>query len=142
MKSSIAESLASLKCLNPEPIERGRSTEMRSGNLQKVLVANRGEIARRFFFLLKEEGIPSVAVVTDVDREQSWFEFADQVIYIGASRNYADSSTIIAAALLSGANAIYPGYGFLSEDFRFVEALEDASRQQRSLHECEAGPEA
>ena len=75
MKSSIAESLASLKCLNPEPIERGRSTEMRSGNLQKVLVANRGEIARRFFFLLKEEGIPSVAVVTDVDREQSWFEF-------------------------------------------------------------------
>ena len=123
MKPDIQQSMEALKLLNPGTQNGARTAVLREGLLQKVLVANRGEIARRFFFLLKEEGIPSVAVVTDVDREQSWFEFADQVIYIGAARNYADSSTIIAAALLSGANAIYPGYGFLSEDYRFVEAM-------------------
>ncbi|MCB1306025.1 MAG: hypothetical protein KDK37_17175, partial [Leptospiraceae bacterium] len=96
----------------------------RSGRLQKVLVVNRGEIARRFFFALKEEGIASVAVVTDPDREQTWYQFADQVVYIGNGRNYTDVPTILAAIESTGANAVYPGYGFLSEDYRFVESLD------------------
>ncbi|MCB1165135.1 MAG: carbamoyl-phosphate synthase subunit L, partial [Leptospiraceae bacterium] len=96
----------------------------RSGRLQKVLVVNRGEIARRFFFALKEEGIASVAVVTDPDREQTWYQFADQVVYIGNGRNYTDVRTILAAIESTGANAVYPGYGFLSEDYRFVESLD------------------
>lgn len=130
MNEQLEQALDRLRRLNPDltSLTGGKLKTQRKGNLQKVLVANRGEIARRFFFLLKEEGIPSVAVVTDVDREQSWFEFADQVIYIGNARNYADASTILAAVHLSGANAVYPGYGFLSEDFRFVEALEEYSQ--------------
>ncbi|MGV3664750.1 MAG: carboxyl transferase domain-containing protein [Leptospira bouyouniensis] len=95
----------------------------RNGVLKKVLIANRGEIAKRFILALQEEGIQSVAVVADEDRGQSWFEFANQVIYIGEARNYASIPVICAAILESGANAVYPGYGFLSENFLFVERL-------------------
>ncbi len=101
--------------------------------LQKVLVANRAEIAKRFFLALHEEGIPSVAVVTDVDREQSWYEFADEIVFIGDRHNYSSIPVIIAAAQLVGANAIYPGYGFLSESSEFVQGLGAISR--RSGHE-------
>ncbi|MEQ8352675.1 MAG: carboxyl transferase domain-containing protein [Leptospiraceae bacterium] len=142
MKKEIAVALENLRVLNPA-VCTDPTVGKRKGRLQKVLVANRGEIARRFFFLLKEEGIPSVAVVTDVDRQQSWFEFANQVVYIGEARNYADPATIIAAAKLTGANAIYPGYGFLSEDFRFVEALEEANNETEfPLDEHEKSPSA
>jgi acetyl/propionyl-CoA carboxylase alpha subunit/acetyl-CoA carboxylase carboxyltransferase component len=95
----------------------------RKGRLKKVLIANRGEIAKRFFLALHEENIQSVAVVTDPDQGQSWYEFADEVVFIGDASNYADPSSIIAAAVFSGANAIYSGYGFLSESSQFVERI-------------------
>nr|WP_246835103.1 carboxyl transferase domain-containing protein [Leptospira kmetyi] len=100
----------------------------RSGILQKVLIANRGEIAKRFILALQEEGIQSVAVVADQDKGQSWFEFANEVVYIGEARNYANISVICAAVIETGANAVYPGYGFLSEDFRFVERLQEIEK--------------
>ncbi len=106
---------------------RSKESARSSGVLQKVLVANRGEIAKRFFQALHEEGIPSVAVVTRPDAGQSWYEFADEVVYIGDANNYAHVPTIIAAAFVSGANAIYPGYGFLSENAEFVEGINEAS---------------
>ncbi|MDF3819663.1 carboxyl transferase domain-containing protein [Leptospira sp. 96542] len=107
---------------NLEPGEEN-FTLRQEGILQKVLIANRGEIAKRFILALQEEGIQSIAVVADEDRGQSWFEFANKVIYIGEARNYANIPVICAAILESGANAVYPGYGFLSENFLFVERL-------------------
>ncbi|TGK62188.1 carbamoyl-phosphate synthase subunit L [Leptospira wolffii] len=116
-----------LKILNPNRKEGYESVADRKGKLKKVLVANRGEIAKRFFLALREEGIRSVAVVTNPDKEQSWYESADEIVYVGESDRYSDAKTIVAAVLLSGADAVYPGYGFLSEDYRFVESLEAAS---------------
>ncbi|EQA43788.1 carbamoyl-phosphate synthase L chain, ATP-binding domain protein [Leptospira broomii serovar Hurstbridge str. 5399] len=105
-----------------------RNRREREGRLQKVLIANRGEIAKRFFLALHEEGIRSVAVVADQDRGQSWFEFADEVIYIGEAKNYANIPAICAAILESGANAVYPGYGFLSENYHFVDRLREIEK--------------
>ncbi|MCC6867839.1 MAG: hypothetical protein IT522_03360, partial [Burkholderiales bacterium] len=123
MMEPIDAALAELRRANPG-VGRVRPATGEH-RLRKVLVANRGEIAKRFFFALREEGIPSVAVVTDPDRKQSWHEFADEVVRIGDPAGYTDIPRILAAALLSGANAIYPGYGFLSENFRLVEAIDD-----------------
>ncbi|TGK08767.1 carbamoyl-phosphate synthase subunit L [Leptospira fletcheri] len=114
-----------LKELNATFRMKAFKSQKRQGKLQKVLVANRGEIAKRFFFALHEEGIRSIAVVADKDRGQSWFEFADEVVYIGEAKNYASIPVICAALLESGANAIYPGYGFLSENYEFVEMLSE-----------------
>ncbi len=100
---------------NPNPVSR---------RLTKVLVANRGEIAKRFFHALREEGILSVAVVTDPDRLQSWYEFADEICYIGAAGNYAKIEPTLAAVRESGADGVYPGYGFLSENSSFAEKFE------------------
>ncbi len=126
------DALERLGRLNPsiqageEPGKRPRR-KARAHRLQKVLVANRGEIAKRFFLALHEEGIPSAAVVTDPDRGQSWYEFADEVVFIGEHYNYSSIETIIAAARLIGANAVYCGYGFLSENAGFVEEVERIS---------------
>lgn len=116
-----------LKSLNPNLSESSETLPERKGKLRKVLVANRGEIAKRFFQALREEGIRSVAVVTDPDRGQSWYEPADEILYIGDPDGYSDPQRIVAAILISNADAVYPGYGFLSEDFRFVETLETTS---------------
>jgi len=124
---SIQESLSYLKQINPRHEQKLSVGEKRPHRLQKVMVANRGEIAKRFFLSLKEEGIPSVAIVTDVDLGQSWYEMADEVVVIGNMRNYTNISIVIAAALLVDANGIYPGYGFLSENPEFVEAIDVAS---------------
>ncbi len=99
----------------------------RTGRLQKVLIANRGEIAKRFFLSLREEGIPSISIVTDPDRGQTWYETSDEVVFIGNSLNYINIPCVIAAAIVSNANAIYPGYGFLSENPDFVDAIKIAS---------------
>ena len=125
------EVLKALETLQAQTAHRSRasfhSPKRRPHRLQKVLVANRGEIAKRFFLALHEEGIPSVAIVTEVDRGQSWYEFADEVVLIGDEGNYSDIPTVLAAALLAGANAIYAGYGFLSENATFVGAIGETS---------------
>lgn len=113
--------------LNPKIQSSGDETFLRPHRLQKVLVANRGEIAKRFFLALHEEGIPSVAIVTDADIGQSWYDFATEVVMIGDPMNYTNMPIVVAAAYLTMANAIYPGYGFLSEKADFVELITTAS---------------
>lgn len=127
MIREVQNALRALRTANPL-LDRPRPpAPERFHRLRKVLVANRGEIAKRFFFVLKEEGIPSVAIVTDPDRKQSWYEFADEVVYIGEAQNYTNIPIVLAAVLLSEANAVYPGYGFISESYHLVEAISELS---------------
>lgn len=130
--SRVQEAVEKLKNLNPEINDQSIVNSVRPHKLKKVLVANRGEIAKRFFLSLHEENIPSVAVVTEVDRGQSWYEFADEVVFIGEDTNYTNIPVIIGAAALVKANAVYAGYGFLSENTEFVETVEDYSRSSAS----------
>jgi acetyl-CoA carboxylase biotin carboxylase subunit len=94
-----------------------------------VLVANRGEIAIRVFRTLREMGIGSVAVYSEIDREAAHVFAADQALAIGpapASQSYLKVDAILDAARRSGADAIHPGYGFLSESADFAEAVSRA----------------
>ncbi len=96
---------------------------------KKVLVANRGEIAVRIMQGLKEMGIDTVAVYSDVDRTSLHVLMADEAVFIGAApaaESYLVGEKIIAAALETRADAIHPGYGFLSENGPFVDAVEEA----------------
>jgi acetyl/propionyl-CoA carboxylase alpha subunit len=92
----------------------------------KVLVANRGEIACRVFRTLKEMGIPSVAVHTDPDRDAPHVSLADEAVDLGPSDRYLSAEALIAAARKTGANAVHPGYGFLSQSAAFVRSCEAA----------------
>jgi len=92
-----------------------------------ILIANRGEIALRIARTCRELGIRTVAVHSTVDRSTA-ARFADETIQIGpppARRSYLNAPAILQAALQAGAEAIHPGYGFLSEDPDFAEACED-----------------
>ena len=97
--------------------------------IQKILVANRGEIALRVMRTAKEMGIATVAVYSDADRNATFARYADEAIHIGpapSSESYLVASKIIDAARSTGADAIHPGYGFLSENAAFAAAVEDA----------------
>ncbi|XJS11415.1 acetyl-CoA carboxylase biotin carboxylase subunit [Aerococcaceae bacterium WGS1372] len=94
----------------------------------KVLVANRGEIAVRIIRALREMGITSVAVYSEADRYALHTELADEAICIGPAKSldsYANPVAVISAAISSGADAIHPGYGFLSERSDFATLCED-----------------
>src|SRR5690242_2346769 len=94
---------------------------------KKVLIANRGEIAIRVIRACRELGIPTVAVHSDVDAGALHVRFADESICIGpgaASQSYLHIPAIISAAEISGADAIHPGYGFLSENSSFAQVCE------------------
>ena len=96
---------------------------------KKILIANRGEIACRVASTARQMGIATVAVYSDADRHAAHVKACDEAIYIGGSepsQSYLRVDAIIEAAKKTGAEAIHPGYGFLSENGRFVEACHQA----------------
>lgn len=91
---------------------------------KKILIANRGEIALRIIRACKELGIETVSVYSEMDKDSLHVHMADESICIGpasSSKSYLDIKNIISACLVSGAEAIHPGYGFLSENTKLVE---------------------
>ncbi|KAF0107641.1 MAG: acetyl-CoA carboxylase biotin carboxylase subunit [Anaerolineaceae bacterium] len=90
----------------------------------KILVANRGEIGVRILRACREMGLPSVAVFTDVDESALHVRYADETILIGDRQQYLNPAAILEAAQRSGATAVHPGYGFLSENPDFARAVE------------------
>jgi acetyl-CoA carboxylase biotin carboxylase subunit len=95
---------------------------------KKILIANRGEIALRIIRTCKEMGIQTVAVYSTVDRESLHVRFADEAVCIGpapGSESYLRIPSIIAAAEITNADAIHPGYGFLSENAKFSKVCAD-----------------
>jgi len=96
---------------------------------RKILIANRGEIALRIQRACHELGIQTVVVHSEADRDASYLQLADEALCIGpapSADSYLNASAILAAARLAGAQAIHPGYGFLSENGGFAEAVEAA----------------
>jgi len=96
---------------------------------KKILIANRGEIAIRIMRACKELGVKTVAVYSGADKNSQHTEFADEAIHIGDSSpkaSYLNADKLIQAALSSQADAIHPGYGFLSENASFALAVESA----------------
>ena len=91
--------------------------------IKKILIANRGEIAIRIMRTCREMGISTVAVFSDADRTSMHVRYADEAYHIGASassESYLNSARIVEVAKNCGADAIHPGYGFLSENAGFA----------------------
>src|SRR5438874_6424900 len=96
---------------------------------RKILIANRGEIALRIIRACREMGIPNVIAHSEADRDSLPVRLADEHICIGpgaSSKSYLNIPNIISAAMITGADAIHPGYGFLAENTSFAEICADA----------------
>src|SRR5918993_2993504 len=94
---------------------------------EKILIANRGEIALRVICACRDLGIRTVAVYSEADRNSLHVRFADEAICIGpakSARSYLDIPSVISAAEITNTDAIHPGYGFLSENADFAEVCE------------------
>ncbi len=103
--------------------------ESRDWPFQNVLIANRGEIALRVIRACRELGLRSIAVYSDADRDALHVRMADEAYHIGpsqAAKSYLHIPTLIKVAKQAGAQAVHPGYGFLSENADFVDACRDA----------------
>src|SRR4051794_35532085 len=108
---------------------RSGSTNRRGGGsemITRVLVANRGEIARRVFATCRRLGIGTVAVYTDPDAASPHVAEADARVRLEGRNGYLDAAQLIDAARAASADAIHPGYGFLSENAEFASAVIDA----------------
>ena len=95
---------------------------------KKILIANRGEIAVRIIRACKEWGISTVAVHSDVDKESMHVKMADESVCIGShqpANSYLNIPALMSAIEITNAEAVHPGYGFLSENFNFVRVLEE-----------------
>ena len=106
--------------------------------ISKVLIANRGEIALRVILACKEMGLKTVAVHSEADRESLHVRFADDDVCIGPApsrQSYLNIPRIIAAAEITGADAIHPGYGFLAENAEFAEIVSEC---QLDVHRPDA----
>ncbi len=98
--------------------------------MKKILIANRGEIALRVMRTARQMGIPTVAVYSAADTRAPFVRYADEAVYLGpapSSQSYLDMNKIIQACLDTGADAVHPGYGFLSENAVFARKLADAN---------------
>ncbi|MGH7248548.1 MAG: biotin carboxylase N-terminal domain-containing protein, partial [Pseudomonadota bacterium] len=96
---------------------------------KRILIANRGEIACRIIKTARRMGISTVAVFSEADRDAQHVEIADEAVPIGPApsvQSYLAIEKIVHACTVSGAEAVHPGYGFLSERAAFAEALADA----------------
>ena len=96
----------------------------------KILIANRGEIAVRIIRTCREMGIETVAVYSEADKEALHVMLADQAVCIGTAKSkdsYLNIQNIITATVLTGATAIHPGFGFLSENSSFARMCEDCN---------------
>ena len=96
--------------------------------IRKVLVANRGEIARRVFATCRRLGVGTVAVYTDPDANAAHVAEADTRVRLDDVNGYLDIDAVLSAAKTAGADAIHPGYGFLSENPDFAAAVIEAGR--------------
>ena len=97
--------------------------------INKILVANRGEIAIRIFRACKDMGIASVAVYSDIDSDALHLQYADEAHHIGETApatSYLNIGKILEVAVASGTDAVHPGYGFLAENARFAQAVIEA----------------
>ena len=96
---------------------------------KKILIANRGEIALRIIRACKELGILTVAIYSEADKNSLPVKFADEAVCVGPASSklsYLNIPSIIAAAQITNADAIHPGYGYFSENDTFAEICEDA----------------